>query len=51
MLSPSRATKVHVDALVPDGDGKLPRLVGVDVELPITGKAVEIGWSGSAWAG
>lgn len=50
-LSPSRATKVHIDALVPDGDGKLPRLVSTDLELPISGKAVEIAWNGGAWGG
>jgi tetratricopeptide (TPR) repeat protein len=48
-LAPARATKVRVDALVPDGDGKPPKRVSTEVELPISGKAVEIAWSGSAW--
>ena len=49
-LAPAAATKVRVDALVPDAPGKPPRLVSVDVELPITGKAVEVGWNGSGWS-
>jgi tetratricopeptide (TPR) repeat protein len=50
-LAPSRATRVHIDALVPGSDGKLPRLVSTDLELPISGKSVEIGWNGAAWGG
>jgi len=48
-LSPAQPTKVRVDALVPDGEGKPPRLVTTEVELPFSGKPVEIGWTGSAW--
>ncbi|MFT3772003.1 MAG: VIT domain-containing protein [Minicystis sp.] len=50
-LSPARPTKVRVDALVPDGDGKPPRLVSTEVELPVSGKVVEIAWNGAAWGG
>jgi tetratricopeptide (TPR) repeat protein len=48
-LPPARATKVRVDALVPDGAGKAPKLVSTEVELPITGKPVELKWAGGAW--
>jgi tetratricopeptide (TPR) repeat protein len=48
-LQPARAVKVRVDALVPGGEGKPPSLVTTEVELPVTGKPVELGWSGSAW--
>jgi tetratricopeptide (TPR) repeat protein len=48
-LAPARPTKVRVDALVPDGEGKMPRLVSTEVELPITGKPVELKWVGGAW--
>ena len=48
-LSPAQPTKVRVDALVPDGEGKPPRLVTTEVDLPVSGKPVEIGWTGSAW--
>jgi tetratricopeptide (TPR) repeat protein len=50
-LAPARPTKVRVDALVPDGDGKPPKLVSTEVELPISGKAVEIPWNGAARGG
>ncbi|UQA59312.1 VIT domain-containing protein [Polyangium aurulentum] len=48
-LPPARATKVRVDVLVPDGDGKPPRLTSVEVELPSSGKPVELRWNGSAF--
>ncbi len=48
-LAPARPTKVRVDALVPDGDNKPPRLVTTEVDLPSSGKPVEIGWTGAAW--
>ncbi|MDC0742172.1 VIT domain-containing protein [Polyangium mundeleinium] len=48
-LAPARATKVRVDALVPDGEGKPPKLVSIDVELPPTGKPVTLRWMGSAF--
>ncbi len=48
-LRPARPAKVRVDALVPAGEGKAPRLVTTEIELPISGKPVEIGWAGGAW--
>ncbi|APR78011.1 Hypothetical protein A7982_03358 [Minicystis rosea] len=50
-LAPARPTKVRVDALVPDGDGKPPKLVSTEVDLPISGKSVDIAWNGAAWGG
>jgi hypothetical protein len=50
-LAPARAARVRVDALVPDGDGKPPRLVTTEVDLPISGKPVDLGWTGAAWTG
>jgi hypothetical protein len=38
-----------VDALVPDGAGKPPKLTSTDVEIPVTGKPVELKWVGGAW--
>ncbi len=49
-LAPAQATKVRLDALVPEGPGKPPRLLSTEVELPISGKPVEVKWTGSAWA-
>jgi hypothetical protein len=49
-LPPARPAKVRVDAIVPEGEGKAPRLVSTEVELPASGKPVEIGWTG-AWTG
>jgi tetratricopeptide (TPR) repeat protein len=49
-LAPAQPTKVRLDALVPQGVGKPPRLVSTEVELPISGKPVEVKWTGSAWA-
>jgi hypothetical protein len=48
-LPPARPVKVRVDALVPTGAGKAPRLVTTEVELPPSGKPVELGWAGAAW--
>ena len=48
-LAPAAATKVRVDALVPEGAGKPPKLASIEVELPITGKPVELRWDGSTW--
>jgi hypothetical protein len=48
-LPPARPTKVRVDALVPTSDGKPPRLSSIDVELPITGKPVELAWTNGAF--
>jgi hypothetical protein len=49
-LAPASPVKVRVDALVPAGDGKAPGIVSTDVELPISGKPVELGWVGNAWS-
>jgi Flp pilus assembly protein TadD len=49
-LAPASLLKVRVDALVPMGDGKAPRIVSTEVELPFSGKPVEIGWVGNAWS-
>src|SRR5262249_42625571 len=48
-LPPARTAKVRVGALVPDGDGKAPRIVSTEVELPISGKPVELDWAAAAW--
>jgi len=48
-LPPARSTRVRVDALVPDGAGKPPKLTSTDVEIPVTGKPVELKWVGGAW--
>ncbi len=50
-LPPARPARVRVDALVPAGEGKPPRLVTLEVELPPSGKPVELGWAGGAWSG
>ncbi len=50
-LPPTRAVRVRVDALVPSADGKAPALVTTEVELPTSGKPVELGWAGGAWKG
>lgn len=50
-LAPSQPTRVRIDALVPDGEGKPPRFVTTEADLPISGKAVEIPWTGSAFGG
>jgi tetratricopeptide (TPR) repeat protein len=50
-LAPARAAKVRVDALVPAGEGRAPKLVTTEVELPISGKPVELGWNGAAFGG
>ena len=49
--APAHATKVRVDALVPEGPTKPPHLVTTEVELPATGKAVDLRWTGKAFAG
>jgi hypothetical protein len=49
-LAPARGTKVRVDALVPDGEGKPPRLVTAEAELPITGKPVELRFADGKFA-
>jgi tetratricopeptide (TPR) repeat protein len=49
-LPPAAGTKVRVDALVPDGAGKPPKLVSTDVDLPATGKVVDLKWAGGVWS-
>ncbi len=49
-LPPTRPTRVHVDALVPDGAGKPPRVVSTDIDVPPTGKAVELRWANGAFS-
>ncbi|MEJ7728159.1 MAG: hypothetical protein WKG00_02995 [Polyangiaceae bacterium] len=48
-LAPSAPTKLRLDALVPDGPGKPPRLATREVELPIDGKLVEVRFDGGSW--
>jgi hypothetical protein len=48
-LAPSAPTKLRLDALVPDGAGKPPRLASREVELPIDGKLVEVRFDGASW--
>jgi tetratricopeptide (TPR) repeat protein len=49
-LPPARPTRVRVDALVPDGAGKPPRVVTTDVDVPPNGKAVEVRWANGSWS-
>lgn len=49
-LPPADGTKVRVDALVPAESGSPPKLVPIDVELPATGKPLELKWSKGAWS-
>ena len=48
-LPPARATKVRVDAVTPPEGGKPPTVVTTEVELPISGKPLELKWSGGAF--
>jgi tetratricopeptide (TPR) repeat protein len=48
-LLPARGTKVRVDALIPGAAGQPPGLVTTEIELPISGKPVELKWTGSAF--
>ena len=48
-LAPAKPTRVRIDALVPEGPGKPPRLVTTEVDIPIHGKPIEVTWTGSAW--
>jgi tetratricopeptide (TPR) repeat protein len=45
-LPPSRGTRVQVRALVANGATTPPRLAAVDVDLPATGKPIELAWQG-----
>jgi len=46
---PAHPTHVRVDALVPDGPQKPPRWMSTEVDLPASGKPVELRWTGSAF--
>ncbi len=48
-LPPVLPLRVRVDALVADGEGKPPRIVTTEVELPVSGKPVEVRWSEGAF--
>ena len=48
-LPPARPTRVRIDALVPKGKGEPPGIVSTEVELPATGKPVEVRWQGGRW--
>jgi tetratricopeptide (TPR) repeat protein len=49
-LSPARPTSARVDTLLPDhDDSKPPRIVSTEIELPFTGKPIELKWTGDAW--
>ncbi len=47
---PAHGTKVRVDALVSDGADKSRRLITTEVELPASGKAVELRFTGGAFS-
>ena len=49
-LLPTGVTRVTIDALVPDGAGKPPRRVSSNVELPVSGKPVELKWTGAGFS-
>lgn len=49
-LPPAGPTKVRVDALVQQGPGKAPRLSTTEVDLPATGKRVDLHWDGAGWS-
>jgi tetratricopeptide (TPR) repeat protein len=45
-LPPARPTRVQVRALFANGSAVAPRLASIDVELPVSGKPVELEWRG-----
>jgi hypothetical protein len=45
-LPPSRSTRVRVRALTANGAVGIPRLASIDVDLPASGKPVELAWQG-----
>lgn len=47
---PAHGTKVKVDALLSDGADKPRRLITTEVELPASGKAIELRFSGGAFS-
>jgi len=49
VLPPAQPLRVQVDGLVDEGPGKPPRLVSTEVDLPPTGKPVELRWSENAF--
>ncbi len=48
-LPPALPLKVRVDALLPDGAGKPLRIVTTEIDVPPTGKPLEIRWSDGAF--
>ena len=49
-LVPARPITAQIDTLVAEPeDGKPPRLVSTEIELPATGKPVELKWTGNTW--
>ncbi len=48
-LPPARSTSVKLSVLVPEANGKVPRLITSDVDVPSTGKPVTLRWNGSAF--
>ena len=48
-LPPTRPTRVRIDALVPKANGEPVGIVSTEVELPASGKPVEVGWEGGRW--
>jgi hypothetical protein len=50
-LPPAPPLRVRIDAIVSDGGGKPPRLISTDVELPPSGKPVDVRWSEGAFKG
>ena len=48
-LPPAVAFHVRIDALLPDGPGKPPRLATKEIDLPPTGKPFEVPWTGASF--
>ena len=48
-LPPAQPVRVRVDALVPEGAGKPPRIVTTEIDLPPTGKPLEVRWAEGAF--
>src|SRR5262249_3998287 len=45
-LTPTSNVRVRVEALSPEARGKLPRLLSTEIDVPPSGKTVEVKWSG-----
>jgi hypothetical protein len=48
-LAPSQGMRVRVDALVAGENGAGVGIVSSEVEVPASGKAVELRWAGGRW--